>query len=81
MANEAKKDREELDRLLFDSLGEHVPPKSWTIQMSQGSSKVPRRFLVFTRSAPPDRKAAYDDINRALKGTRFEGKVDVFFPA
>lgn len=80
MARQKKKsETEELNDILFDTLGDFISPGSWEITPREGKTT-----LVFCRQRPPSEslvKQAYDDIERRLKGTRFENKVTVLFPA
>ena len=74
-----KSDTEELNDILFDTLGDYVSPGSWEITPREGKTT-----LVYCRKRPPSEslvKQAFEDIGRRLKGTRFDGKVTVLFPA
>lgn len=82
MAKQTKKQTEsgELDQILFDSIGEYVPAGSWEIRPREGKTT-----LVWCRVRPAGGEAvvqqAFDDFRKAVKGTKFEGKVTVLFPA
>lgn len=77
--NTKKTETEELNGLLFDSLGDFVSPGSWTVDHPEG-----KRIRVICRHRPPSEslvKQAFEDVERKLKGTKFENKVRIFFPA
>lgn len=70
-----KSDVEKLQDILFDTLGEHISPKKWKVD-TNGSG----RFMVICDAVPASREAAWEDVDRAIAGTKYEGKVHVFFP-
>ena len=81
MANGKKKTEiEELEQILSDSIGKYVPAGSWRIRPREGKTT-----FVWCRVRPEGGEAvvqqAFDDFRAAVKGTKFEGKVTVAFPA
>ena len=74
MARKTETETEMLDRILFDSLAEHVRANCWEI------NQLPGQYLVLCDDTPAaGATVATDDLNRALKGTALEGKVRLFF--
>lgn len=75
-----KTEIEELEQILSDSIGKYVPAGSWRIRPREGKTT-----FIWCRVRPEGGEAvvqqAFDDFRAAVKGTKFEGKVTVAFPA
>lgn len=68
---------DELKDILFDTVGEYVNPDSLTIrEMPNGYYMV----LSNTWILGEDRKQAQDDLDRRLVGTKYENKVNLYWP-
>ena len=68
---------EELKDILFDTVGEYVNPDRLTIrEMPNGYYMV----LSSTWLLGEDRKQAQDDLDRRLVGTKYEDKVNLYWP-
>jgi hypothetical protein len=70
----------ELDRILSGCVGKYVPAGSWEIRPREGKTT-----FVWCRVRPAGGEAAvqraFADFRAAMKGTEFEGKVTLAFPA
>lgn len=75
-----KTEIEELEQILSDSIEKYVPAGSWRIRPREGKTT-----FVWCRVRPAGGEAvvqqAFDDFRAAVKGTKFEGKVTLAFPA
>jgi hypothetical protein len=83
MAKNKKTETEELNDILFDTLGEYVNPKCWEITPRTCGGKPTGHYLVMCDEHPgcdAFLKEAVDDVNRAIAGTKFEGKIHLYFP-
>jgi hypothetical protein len=75
---------EELNDILFDTLGEFVNPKCWEITPRTCGGKPDGHYLVLCDEHPGCDayvKEAVDDVNRGIAGTKFEGKIHLYFPS
>lgn len=71
--NNKKTATEELNDILFDTLGEYISPRSWKIM-----ERPDGKYYVLC-DEQPECGAFLEDLNRGLRGTKFENKVHIFF--
>ena len=70
--NNKKTATEELNDILFDTLGEFISPSSWKIM------ERPDGHYNVLCDEQPECNAVLEDVNRGLRGTKFENKVHLF---
>lgn len=71
--NKEKTDVQELDEILFDTLGEFISPNRWKI------IERPDGHYNVLCNETPECNAFLEDVNRGLRGTKFENKVHLYY--
>ena len=80
--NKKKTDIQELDEILFDTLGEYISPKSWKITARTCGGKPDGHYIVLCNERPGCDafiREAVGDVNHRAAGTKFESKIHLFF--
>jgi hypothetical protein len=68
---------DELNRVLFDVVGDYVNPDTLTIK-----EKPNGNVWVLSKIRIPEglQKMAQNDLDKRLEGTKFEDKVNLYWP-
>lgn len=68
---------DELKRVLFDVIGDYVNPDTLTIE-----EKPNGNVWVLSKIRIPEglQKMAQNDLDKCLEGTKFEDKVNLYWP-